>query len=50
MLQSSLLVLPPGCSLEQPNTIEDFIVNGKAALVSVGLVKDEAYVGRISSA
>ncbi|KAK1374202.1 Protein strawberry notch like [Heracleum sosnowskyi] len=42
--QSSLLVVPPGCSLEKPNTIEDFIVKGKAALVSVGLVKDDTYV------
>ncbi|XP_074372399.1 protein FORGETTER 1-like isoform X2 [Apium graveolens] len=43
-VSKSLLVVPPGCSLEQPNTIEDFIVNGKTALVSVGLVKDDTYV------
>ncbi|KAK1384227.1 hypothetical protein POM88_021962 [Heracleum sosnowskyi] len=42
--QSSLLVVPPGCSLENPNTIEDFIVKGKAALFSVGLVKDDTNV------
>ncbi|KAK1384228.1 PHD-type domain-containing protein [Heracleum sosnowskyi] len=45
VIQSSLLVVPPGCSLEMPNTIEDFIVKGKAALVSVGLVKDDTNVG-----
>ncbi|KAK1388251.1 hypothetical protein POM88_016429 [Heracleum sosnowskyi] len=50
VIQSSLLVVPPGCSLEKPNTIEDFIVKGKAALVSVGLVKDDTNVGRILSA
>ncbi|KAK1388247.1 hypothetical protein POM88_016425 [Heracleum sosnowskyi] len=44
VIQSSLLVVPPGCSLEKPNTIEDFIVKGKAALVSVGLVKDDTNV------
>ncbi|XP_047315332.1 protein FORGETTER 1 [Impatiens glandulifera] len=40
MEQDSLPVLPPGCSSEKPETIEDFITKGKAALVSVGIVRD----------
>ncbi|XP_017244073.1 protein FORGETTER 1 [Daucus carota subsp. sativus] len=42
--QSSLLDIPPGFSIEKPNTIEEFIIKGKAALASVGLVKDNSYV------
>ncbi|WOG97959.1 hypothetical protein DCAR_0417300 [Daucus carota subsp. sativus] len=41
--QSSLLDIPPGFSIEKPNTIEEFIIKGKAALASVGLVKDNSY-------
>lgn len=38
--QDSLPVVPPGCSSEKPDTIQDFIVKAKAALVSVGIVRD----------
>lgn len=38
--QESLPVVPPGCSSENPDTIHDFIVKGKAALISVGIVRD----------
>lgn len=40
MQQDSLPVIPPGCSSDKPETIQDFIVKGKAALVSVGIVRD----------
>ncbi|KAL4597716.1 hypothetical protein ACB092_11G008800 [Castanea dentata] len=40
MEQDSLPVVPPGCSSEKPETIQDFIVKAKAALVSVGIVRD----------
>ncbi|KAJ7949025.1 protein strawberry notch-like [Quillaja saponaria] len=40
MEQDSLPVVPPGCSSEKPDTIQDFIVKAKAALVSVGIVRD----------
>ncbi|GFZ05824.1 RING/FYVE/PHD zinc finger superfamily protein [Actinidia rufa] len=40
MEQDSLPVLPPGCSFEKPDTIQEFILKGKAALVSVGIVRD----------
>lgn len=33
-------IVPPGCSSEKPETIEDFILKGKAALVSVGIIRD----------
>jgi len=33
-------VVPPGCSSDKPDTIRDFIVQAKAALVSVGIVRD----------
>lgn len=42
MEQDSLPVVPPGCSSGNPATIQDFIVKGKAALVSVGIVRDTA--------
>lgn len=35
-------VVPPGCSSENPETIQDFITKAKAALVSVGIVRDTA--------
>ncbi|KAL1815046.1 hypothetical protein DCAR_0519278 [Daucus carota subsp. sativus] len=38
--QESLPVVPPGCSTEKPDTIQDFIEKGKAALVSVGIIRD----------
>ncbi|XP_058747262.1 protein FORGETTER 1-like isoform X2 [Vicia villosa] len=40
MEQDSLPVVPPGCSSERPDTIQDFITQAKAALVSVGIVRD----------
>lgn len=39
-LQEPLPVIPPGCSSEKPDAIQDFIVQGKAALVSVGIIRD----------
>lgn len=33
-------VVPPGCSTENPESIQDFISKAKAALVSVGIVRD----------
>ncbi|KAL8461796.1 hypothetical protein ACS0TY_033048 [Phlomoides rotata] len=40
MEQEALPIVPPGCSSEKPETIEDFILKGKAALVSVGIIRD----------
>ncbi|XP_057949637.1 protein FORGETTER 1 [Malania oleifera] len=40
MEQDSLPVIPPGCSSEKPDTIQEFLVKAKAALVSVGIVRD----------
>lgn len=40
MEQEALAVVPPGCSAEKPETIQDFIMKGKAALVSVGIIRD----------
>ncbi|CAA3021065.1 strawberry notch isoform X1 [Olea europaea subsp. europaea] len=40
MEQDQWPVVPPGCSFENPETIEDFIQKGKAALVSVGIIRD----------
>ena len=40
MEQDSLPVVPPGCSSEKPETIQEFIMKAKAALVSVGIVRD----------
>ncbi|KAL2475855.1 RING/FYVE/PHD zinc finger superfamily protein [Abeliophyllum distichum] len=40
MEQDQWPVVPPGCSSEKPETIEDFIEKGKAALVSVGIIRD----------
>ncbi|EOY14275.1 RING/FYVE/PHD zinc finger superfamily protein isoform 2, partial [Theobroma cacao] len=40
MEQDNLPVVPPGCSAEKPDTIQDFITKAKAALVSVGIVRD----------
>lgn len=33
-------IVPPGCSSEKLETIQDFILKGKAALVSVGIIRD----------
>jgi hypothetical protein len=40
MEQDSLPVVPPGCSSDKPETIQEFILKGKAALISVGIVRD----------
>uniref|UniRef100_A0A2P2LR73 PHD-type domain-containing protein n=1 Tax=Rhizophora mucronata TaxID=61149 RepID=A0A2P2LR73_RHIMU len=40
MEQDTLPVVPPGCSSEKPDTVQDFITKAKAALVSVGIVRD----------
>ncbi|KAK7328844.1 hypothetical protein VNO77_22970 [Canavalia gladiata] len=40
MEQDSLPVVPPGCSADKPDTIQDFIVQARSALVSVGIVRD----------
>ncbi|GER33848.1 RING/FYVE/PHD zinc finger superfamily protein [Striga asiatica] len=40
MEQERLPIIPPGCSLEKPETIEDFMLKAKAALVSVGIIRD----------
>ncbi|KAH9646135.1 protein FORGETTER 1 [Citrus sinensis] len=40
MEQDVLPVVPPGCSSEKPETIQDFMTKAKAALVSVGIVRD----------
>ncbi|GAB4836724.1 udp-glycosyltransferase [Ancistrocladus abbreviatus] len=44
MEQDSLPVVPPGCSSEKPETVQDFICKAKAALVSVGIVRDSVLV------
>ncbi|XP_031115069.1 protein FORGETTER 1 isoform X1 [Ipomoea triloba] len=36
----SLPVVPPGCSADKQEETQDFIVKGKAALVSVGIIRD----------
>jgi hypothetical protein len=35
--------VPPGCSSEKPETVQDFIMKAKAALVSVGIVRDSVF-------
>lgn len=39
-LQDPLPLVPPGCSADIPDAIQDFILKGKAALVSVGIIRD----------
>ncbi|CAN0901877.1 Protein FORGETTER 1 [Linum grandiflorum] len=38
--QDTLPVVPPGCSSEKPETTQEFILQAKAALISVGIVRD----------
>ncbi|XP_078433295.1 RING/FYVE/PHD zinc finger superfamily protein isoform X2 [Wolffia australiana] len=38
--QDPLPIVPPGCSSEKPASIQEFLAKAKAALVSVGLVRD----------
>ncbi|KAJ9540010.1 hypothetical protein OSB04_026516, partial [Centaurea solstitialis] len=40
MKQDSLPVVPPNCSSDNLATVRDFIEKGKAALVSVGILRD----------
>ncbi|KAF5758750.1 putative histone-fold, protein strawberry notch, strawberry notch, helicase C [Helianthus annuus] len=40
MEQDSFPVVPPNCSFENPHTIQDFIETAKAALVSIGIIRD----------
>lgn len=40
LLQDSLPIVPPGCSSEEPDKVRDFMEKAKAALVSVGIVRD----------
>ncbi|XP_028064644.1 protein FORGETTER 1-like isoform X3 [Camellia sinensis] len=40
MEQEPLPVVPPGCSSEKPDAIQCFIVKAKAALVSVGIIRE----------
>lgn len=40
MFQAPLPIVPPGCSSEKPDTTQDFIIKARAALVSVGIVRD----------
>ncbi|XP_062093056.1 protein FORGETTER 1 [Humulus lupulus] len=42
--QDSLPVVPPGCSSENDDAIEDFIAKAQAALMAVGIVRD-AFIG-----
>ncbi|KAL8166544.1 hypothetical protein V2J09_008043 [Rumex salicifolius] len=44
MEQEALPVDPPGCSSEDPESVRDFISKAKAALVSVGIVRDSVLV------
>lgn len=32
--------MPPGCSSENPASVQEFITKAKAALISVGIVRD----------
>ncbi|XP_074301676.1 protein FORGETTER 1-like isoform X1 [Silene latifolia] len=53
MEQGSLPVVPPGCSSENPESIQEFISKAKAALVSVGIIRESVIAngkesGRIS--
>lgn len=41
IMQDPLPVVPPGCLSDRPDTIEDFIMQAKAALVSVNIFKDD---------
>ncbi|KAL9146939.1 hypothetical protein ABFS82_13G142200 [Erythranthe guttata] len=43
MEQEPLPIVPPGCSPEKPETVQEFILKGKAALVSVGIIRDSVY-------
>ncbi|XP_010537824.1 PREDICTED: protein strawberry notch [Tarenaya hassleriana] len=40
MEQENLPVVPPGCSSDEPETSKDFLKKARAALISVGIVRD----------
>ncbi|XP_010429815.1 PREDICTED: protein strawberry notch-like [Camelina sativa] len=40
MEQEKLPVVPPGCSVDEPETIKEFLTKARAALVAVGIVRD----------
>ncbi|KAJ4815925.1 RING/FYVE/PHD zinc finger protein [Rhynchospora pubera] len=40
MDQDRLLVLPPGCTVDNPSAISEFLTKAKAALVSVGIIRE----------
>ncbi|MCD7465715.1 hypothetical protein HAX54_001795 [Datura stramonium] len=40
MEQDPLPLVPPSCSADIPDALQDFILKGKAALVSVGIIRD----------
>lgn len=42
-------LVPPGCSADKPDAIQDFILKGKAALVSVGIIRDSVLGTMFSS-
>lgn len=44
MEQAPLPIIPPGCSSEKPESTQDFTVKARAALVSVGIVRDSVLV------
>ncbi|OAP17064.1 hypothetical protein AXX17_AT1G74120 [Arabidopsis thaliana] len=53
MEQEKLPVLPPGCSIDEPETVKEFLTKARAALVAVGIVRDSVLangkdVGRFS--
>ncbi|CAN6455835.1 unnamed protein product [Victoria cruziana] len=45
MEQSDLPVMPPCCSPEKPDSIREYHMKAKAALVSVGIIRDSALGG-----
>ncbi|PON79909.1 Protein strawberry notch [Trema orientale] len=44
MGQNSLPVVPPGCSPDKEDSIDDFVARAQAALVAVGIVRD-SFIG-----
>ncbi|XP_004293788.1 PREDICTED: protein strawberry notch homolog 1 [Fragaria vesca subsp. vesca] len=46
--QDALPVVPPGCSSEDPDTIQEFIEEARAALVFVGIIRDAKDSGKLT--
>ncbi|KAL4201430.1 hypothetical protein AMTRI_Chr02g216010 [Amborella trichopoda] len=44
MEQTELPVVPPGCLREKPEAVREFLTQAKAALVSVGIIRDSVLV------